>query len=75
MVTALTFALATRRRRKKRLQSGGTFAFSDEHDGAAVDIQHQRDVPVSAPNANLVNPQIGHMLQRRLGDVFLQVAF
>ncbi len=56
-------------------QGLGSFAISNKQHAAAVQVQHHREVAVAVADGDLVDGQLPHLGQRRLGIALGEVGF
>ena len=59
----------------ERFQCIGTFAFTDEDNGPAVQVKNHRQVSMSVTNADLIDGNPMQPGERRTGEVSLKVPF
>jgi hypothetical protein len=57
----------------KRKQSVGTFAFTDEQNGAALQVQHNGQIAMPLADRDFVDRDLPNVFQRWSRKVFLQI--
>jgi hypothetical protein len=59
----------------ERIERSGLFPLSGEENRAAVEVQHQGQEAIAAADADLIDADVPHVLERWFGEVLLQVTF